>query len=592
MGSGQLLPDYYDWSEIFFQHGCFRMDSPFSNSSDSPNDADDCGQASRPTEYLTAVDDALRRLIASTDRNIFRRTYGCMDREYWHYRTAAFPSAMYQEGVWPLALAYGRRFPGNRWYGVERVRELALAGIRFSASTDRRDGSCDDYYPYERALGAAVFSTLAAAEACRLLECRDADILAWLVRRARWIADHDESGRLANHHALAAVALQSIGQWIDDSQWIDQGRQRIEQLLSWQHEEGWFEEYGGADPGYQTLTIECLARYQLRAGEEEAAQLDEPICRAVAFSRCFLHPDGSYGGEYGSRGTSHFYPYGFELLSDRLPEAAELALGHRRALRTGRAAVFADDRMYVHPLASRIEAYLHRCDQPPVAQPPTERSTITHFPAAGLMVRSDERAWTAVSTARGGIVKHFNLCGGDKLPEPFTDCGLIVETTAGRFAVTQMHDRSRKVEISDDRIVIESPFHWVRFETATSLKQSILHLGMITLGRWCRGLVRRLLQRRLITARRPAPIHLRRTIELNPPDVPDSTLRITDEITLTNQKIKIRRLAVATDLQSTYVAAAGSYQDSLLQEWKEVGKDKVIDLNRNQHITLIRNVGL
>ena len=35
----------------------------------------------------------------------------------------------------------------------------------------------------------------------------------------------------------------------------DAARQRIEQVLSWQSDEGWFDEYGGADPGYQTLTL-------------------------------------------------------------------------------------------------------------------------------------------------------------------------------------------------------------------------------------------------------------------------------------------------------------------------------------------------
>jgi len=570
------------------------MDTGSYNSSDASRATDGRGQAGQSAVYLTGIDDAFRRLIAATDRNAFRKTYGCMDREYWHYRTAAFPSAMYQEGVWPLALAFSREFPGNRWYGVKRIRELVLAGMRFSAQADRRDGSCDDYYPYERALGAAVFSTLAAAEACRLLDCRDEDILEWLVRRVRWIARHDESGRLANHQALAALTIQSIGGWLDDSQWIDSARQRLEYVLGWQHEEGWFEEYGGADPGYQTLTIECLARYQARADEEEAAKLDEPIRRAVAFARCFLHPDGSYGGEYGSRGTSHFYPLGMELLADCLTDAAELARGHRRAIATGRAAVFADDRMYVHPLASRIEAYLHRAQSSVEDAEPesNDQPKVKHFPAAGLTVRSNERSWTAVSTARGGIVKHFDL--RDEQLQPFTDCGILVETTDGRFAVSQMHrfrDEPSRVDISDDRIVLDRILTWAKFETATPVKQSILHLGMITVGRWCRGLVRRLLQRRLITGHRPAPISLRRTFEFDPADSPDATLRITDEIMLLDKRLKIRRIAMPSDLQSAYVAAAGAYQDSLMQEWVEVGGDVIEGLNDTRHISQVRNLG-
>ena len=48
---------------------------------------------------------------------------------------------------------------------------------------------------------------------------------------------------------------------------------------------------------------------------------------AAASARHFLHPDGSFAGEYGSRGTSHFYPHGMELLAAVSAEAADLVDG-------------------------------------------------------------------------------------------------------------------------------------------------------------------------------------------------------------------------------------------------------------------------
>src|SRR6186997_2664589 len=104
--------------------------------------------------YAHAAMSFIPRLLGNIDRNPYRPTYGCLDRQFWHYRTADFPSEMYQEGVLPLALAYTHDLPGNRWHAEPRLRELAIAALRFSARYAHRDGSCDDYYPYERALGA------------------------------------------------------------------------------------------------------------------------------------------------------------------------------------------------------------------------------------------------------------------------------------------------------------------------------------------------------------------------------------------------------------------------------------------------------
>ena len=548
---------------------------------DSSHAASVAGRDPRRRElYLDGVYEDITRLLGAIDRNPFRPTYGCLDRQFWHYRTACFPSEMYQEGALPLALVYATQLPGNRWYGSQRVRELAIAAMRYSARSCHRDGSCDDYYPFERALGAAVFSLQAAAEAYRLLELDDSELVAWFERRAEWLMENDESGRLTNHHALAALGLWRVGEITDNDVYRSAARTRIEQVLAWQDAEGWFEEYGGADPGYQTVTIDCLAKLRWATGD---VRLDEPIARAVDFARHFLHPDGSYGGEYGSRGTAHFYPHGFELLAGQLPAAAELAEGFLMSLEHGTFNRFNDDRMFAHRLANRIEAYQ---DWSP-ARPGTEemkRDVERHFPRAGLFVLREGARHTVVSTARGGIVKHFD--SGRRT----TDAGLIVALEDGTVCVSQMHDRTRSVEVTRDpdgatRITVSGPLHAVRFETATPLKQSILHLGMWAAGRWCRTLVRKLLQRRLITGRNELPLRLTRTIQLQS-DRPQ--IRVTDEIALSSPAIRLARMAIGTDHQTAYVAACGLYQDSVLEPWTDLN-DHVEALNRDRRVVIRRD---
>ena len=98
--------------------------------------------------YLTTALASIPRLLGAVDRNPYRATYGCFDREFWHYRTSSFPCEMYQEGVLPLALVWANELPGNRWHGHPRLRELVVAGLEFSARSCHADGSCDDSSVY------------------------------------------------------------------------------------------------------------------------------------------------------------------------------------------------------------------------------------------------------------------------------------------------------------------------------------------------------------------------------------------------------------------------------------------------------------
>ncbi|MEK6234268.1 MAG: hypothetical protein N2C14_06125, partial [Planctomycetales bacterium] len=340
-------------------------------------------------QYWETAKSYLPRLLGAIDRNPFRPTHGCLDREFWHYRTSDFPCGMHQEAVLPLALAWAKPFPNNPWQGQERLRDLGIAALRFSARGSHRDGSCDDYYPFERALGAAVFSLTASAEAYRLFQLEDAETLAWLERRATWLSKHDETGRLANHQALAALALQRAAEVTGNDRFAAAARTRVEQALSWQSSEGWFEEYGGADPGYQTVTIDALAKYRRMT---RADALDEPLARAVGFARRFLHPDDSYGGESGSRGTYHFYPHGMELLAEKNASAADLADGFLRSLRRGTNAFFDDDRMYAHRLGNLMEAYLDWSPSRPAADSSADANHggFTYLPKAGMLIHREK----------------------------------------------------------------------------------------------------------------------------------------------------------------------------------------------------------
>lgn len=547
--------------------------------------------------YVETALAQIPRLWTSIDRNPYRDTYGCMDRQFWHYRTADFPSEMYQEGALALAQVYHHALPGNRWYGEQRVRELAIAAIRFSARSCHRDGSCDDYYPFERALGAAVFSLQATTRAYQLLELDDPRIVHWFRLRAGWLIENDESGHLANHQALAALALYRVFEITNDAQYLQAAEQRLRKLLTWQSDEGWFDEYGGADPGYQTVTIDCLAKLRRTMN---VTWFDEPLARAVNFCRAFQHPDGSYGGPYGSRGTMHFYPHGFELLADTNATAADLADGFLHSLQLGTTACFDDDRLVTHRLGNLIEAYLDWEPHAAATIAASEKQNkFTSYPKAGLWICRDDTTHTVISTSRGGTFKH---CSDNQ--HVVTDAGLILETSDGRVAVSQLHNHGHDVrrETGPDleKLTVSSPLSWTAYETATPLKFIVLRAFMLIVGRWCRTFVRQLLQRRLITGRETCPIRLTRTFEmLQDPrheshtpqadifvgDIP--SLRVIDTIELLEPKILISRMSFGVDHESAYVAATGVYQQAALSPWKDLTPN-VETLNRDRCVRIER----
>ena len=285
------------------------------------------------------------KILTLLDRNPHSPSYGCFDRNYWHYKIIDFPNGMSQEFVWPLALIYDTNIQDNPYYKVPALREWVAAGIRFAANNSHKDGSCDDYYPNERAGGATAFSLLAFLESYVLMRFNDPLMTHFFETRANWLANHLESGQLANHQALIVLCLTLASKLLVTHRWDKTIQDRLELVYSWQSQEGWFKEYEGFDPGYHTLTISCLARlYDLNPDD----RLKNSLTKSVILASHFVHPDGSYGGEYGSRNTYNFFPHGFELVGKWMPEALIINDRILEGLAYGKGACYADDHIIGH----------------------------------------------------------------------------------------------------------------------------------------------------------------------------------------------------------------------------------------------------
>jgi hypothetical protein len=518
---------------------------------------------------------AIPKILTLLDRNPHSPTYGCFDRNFWHYRIIDFPSGMAQECVLPLALAYALDLPDNPYHQAPAIREFIAAGIRFAAASAHRDGSCDDYFPYERAAGAAGFSLLACFEGARLINLRNDETFDFLRRRGAWLATHREPGRLSNHEALVVACLQRLSEWFGDACWRKWRDERLERLLSWQSEEGWFAEYEGADPGYLSLTIGLLADLERRGSK---MKLRQPLQRAIAFAAEFVHPDGSYGGEYASRNTYNFFPHGFEIVGGWLPEA--LAVNDRvlQALAAGRGPCYDDDHLVAHHAWSYLLAWQHWRDQRPQTPPRAEGRR--HFPQAGLLVDRRQGTELYLGLNKGGSFKLFR---DGRLVASDTQVSLrLRDGRRRRTAVAHLGGLSQAT-LQDDGVTVEGRFGWAKQARMTPARMIALRLIMLAGGRWFPSLVRRLLQALLIVGGRPAPFRFRRTLTWQ-----DGRWTVEDRVD-GDAWDRVEAAGIGGFQTSIYAVMSRVFQIDQLQPWLDLS-DRVTGLKAGDTLRVERTL--
>ena len=518
------------------------------------------------------------KILTLQDRNPHSPHYGCFDRNYWQYKIIDFPSGMSQEFVWPLALVYDMPLPDNPYYQQPNLKTWVEAGILFAAKSAHPDGSCDDYFPFERAGGAAAFSLLACLESYRLLKLENQQALKFFETRADWLAHHQESGRLTNHQALIVLCLELASRVLNTQKWQGAIQQRLEQVFSWQDSEGWFQEYEGCDPGYHTLTISCLARvYDL--GDRKDDRLRDAIASGVRLASHFVHPDGSYGGEYTSRNTYNYFPHGFELVGRWMPEALSLNDRFLKGLQNGNGSCYADDHIVGHHTWNYLLTWKDFVDVRPPTQPP--QLGRVWFPNARILIdqRQDSKLYLALN--KGGAFKFFrkdHLILSDTQFSLQVKEGSNVKNAVGHLVGDYQYD------IQDERISIKGPLGWAKQKQMTPLNLMILRVVMLTVGRFFPNLIRKLLQKMLITGKNDAPFQFQREFEWQ-----GNHWLLRDTLTPANGWNNVLTAGIGSAQTSIYVVMSRTFQPSQMQLWKDLTHE-VHSLSSSQPLEVERQL--
>jgi len=365
------------------------------------------GESILSKEIPKQINERIRYLLSQQDRDPWSPTYGCFDRKFWGWKLVDFPEATYQRNVYAFSSAYAD--PSGEFHMNPALHACILAGLQYAALVQHEDGSFDQAFPHEHSFGATAFLLHPLLEAFKCI----ADDIQGHVRRklegclrraAGFLCRYGEAhGDISNHLAGTVLALMDCAQFFGEDRFQRRAEVLLDHILAHQSSEGWFPEYEGADPGYQTLCLYYLAQVYR---SNPSPRLGESLEKALLFVSHFIHPDGTFAGEYGSRRTALFYPGGIALLTPDFPLARSITHAMCRSIANGSTVTLRDvDMGNLAPLLANYISLLQSgvLTETPSGPPlPWEQSELKRdFLKAGLYVRGTE-GWRRVARRSDG----------------------------------------------------------------------------------------------------------------------------------------------------------------------------------------------
>jgi hypothetical protein len=507
--------------------------------------------------YLDSIRQTLPRLLSLFDSDATSVSHGMGDRFHWAWGLIDFGNATFQgaahgmarlwrQGLWPYAT--------SPEIFLDRIDALFEGARRLT----RKDGSLEEAFPYE---GSFCVTALVAFDLLCALDLLRRELPPATQHRWRsmiepmivYLRNADETHAfISNHLATAAAALVRWHALSGDLHSEKKAKRLIERILAHQSEEGWFKEYEGADPGYQSLCTYYLADVHLNRPDW---QLGAPLGKSIHFLWHFAHPDGSFGGLYGSRCTRFYFPAGIEALARDVPAAAALAAYLARSIAGSRVVTLTSiDEPNLIPLfnaycwAAALWSDRSELLQPPVLPALRNEAMRVSFPDAGLCLDIGPRHYTVVSAHKGGVVAHF--VDGQLAT---LNAGVVVRGARGSLGSSQALDRGNAVHVEDGTLTIEARIRPMPKRLPTPAQFLVLRLLCVSLfrSRLVREWAKAWLVRLLIEPQRAWPVTNLRRIRLG------QDLDITDDTRLARGYV---RLETSGSFISVHMASQGYWQ--------------------------------
>jgi len=430
--------------------------------------------------FNSYIDNNIRRALTQIDRDPDSPTYGCADREFWHYKTRDYSSSILQQLVLPIEYIRNKVIPISA--PEKQVEDLALSLIKGLTRQINKYGGVNEYYPNEHSYVAGAFSLSAIARV----------LLDWqnikrndLLNKIDWEAiqrqvDHIEKRKEHEvnnpdnlikeitpscQHAASTAALFICSKL----KRLKINKSILKNNLRWlidnQDEEGWFNEYGGPDFGYLSVSIDALAEiHQITNSKEVLIALK----KSISFVACTIGVDDQIPFELGSRNTEYFYPFGiaycaqFDSTASWVLKTIFMGLNLPKHFMSS-----VDDRYLSHcTLASVVKAipFLDKVKKP---KKPQFKKNI-YFKNSGLCFYRSPNYTIGISLLKGGIFRLVRKNGLIML-----DHGFRISSKSGDWT-NNWWSLKNNFKITKNNIEINGYCHKMTFDVPTTL----LHFGL------------------------------------------------------------------------------------------------------------------
>ena len=506
--------------------------------------------------------DNVPRMLSWIDRRQGSPTYGSSDRNYWHYKIVDFPCSMLQETALTLALLYTTKFNGNYFYGKNYIKKLALAQILYWKKIQNRNGSFDEFFPNEQSFSATAFTLYSSCKTLQILDEDPEFIRKNAKKSCKFLINYGDPGASNQISAsIAAINLYSI--LFNDTSFDQQLNQQLNKLLESQSDEGWTPEYGSFDVGYQSITLAYLSDYNTTRNDKKVS---DSIQRMIEYLSYFIHPNGSVGGEYGSRSTTFFAPYGFaENIKNCKSSSAiyhKLFLTESSFINTS-----IDDRYICHFI---LPSYLLSIK---ILQPgtiieyvlPYKRDFNKLFKETGLYIHSTPDYYFITNLKKGGI---FNLYSKNNQGN-YVDAGYVIEHKKKLYVTNWLNEDSiHSIDKKENTIEMKSKFYCVLNKVPTPFYHTMLRILSFIGGKKILPLLKEI----FIHRQKISDGKMNRNFIFG-----DHQVEIIDEIQ--TDKMSIKNITFANPANTfRYVAPSNYFQDYELMDFSDNQK-KVININ-------------
>ena len=514
------------------------------------------------TAYIDEFERVARLAFSMWNRDPASPSFGSFDRQYWGWKYKDFSDATLQYAV-RLAVEYARA-RGT----VNALPGLLHGFASYCARIQRSDGSFDQCYPYERTPGVVfdILSTLIYVRQSPHLESDAAksELDRTIAHAARFALRTAEThGAIANHYAEYAYELLHYARYARSDEAAAKAQGYLDRALAlFDRVEGWFEEYGGPDAGYQTRTL----RYLAKIAELERPDLWPVVFRAAEFVGELMMPDGSLHPMLGSRSTALLYPSAFEILARRDGRFRALAFRVRLAWHERRVPLPSEiDFCNAIRLADDARDAAAACVTEPAAADPAPAGTgSVDFPRAGIAIRKSAARVVYVNWRLGGVAVVYSRTH-DRWNLSYEDSGYLLKSIGETgIWLTRMPNSGELSHGSAGSLLLRVSFLRSLHDEVTPGRLIVLRVLNMTLLRfqWIADWFRKIVVRRLMGNRLAAPVHLDRRI-----DITDSVVTIADRFSIdarADSSLRNGALYRCRRVTGTHMASSRYFQDQEL----------------------------